>query len=175
MMNEIGREIQRLHSVLAQMHEDWVEEMHSQVPYDPTRHPPGSDYGMHHVDMDATWEQEQVLYVRQAPIFRRIAELQKAADERDPEPVGEVPGVVEFHVTVDGEAVLMLVRHDFDAGLLSYRQGGHWIPVTPNDELPDLDDRDLIEVIEDATLVWDLKEGSEPTLSDFRKVILHRI
>lgn len=174
-MNEIGREIQRLHSVLAQMHEDWVEEMHSKVPYNPERHAPGSDYGMHHVDMDATWEQEQVLYIRQAPIFRRIAELQKAAHEAEPELLDDASGVVEFHVTTDGDAVLMLVRHDFDAGLLSYREGGQWIPIKPSDELPALDDRDLIEVMGDATEVWDLKEGSDPTLSDFRKVILDKM
>lgn len=174
-MNDIGREIQRLHSVLAQIHEDWVEEMQSQVPFRPDRHPPGSDYNLHHVDIDATWEQEQVLQVRQAPILRRIAEVRKAPPEDEGELLDQASIAVEFHLARLGDSVQMLVKHDFNVGLLSYRKGGEWIPVKPGDELPALDDADLFQVIGDATEIWDQMEGSGAALSDFRKVALDEI
>lgn len=174
-MNENGREIQRLHSILAQIHEDWVEEMQSKVPYNPDRHSPGSDYGMHHVDMDATWEQEQVLQVRQAPILRRIAELREVPPEDEGELLDQASISMEFHVARNGDSVQMLVKHDFNVGLLSYRKGGEWIPVKPGDELPALDDADLFQVIGGATEIWDEKEEGELTLSDFRSVALDEI
>lgn len=174
-MNEIGREIQRLNSVLARIHEEWVEEMQSKVPYNPDHHSPGSDYGMHHVDMDATWEQEQILQGRQAPFLRRIRELQEAPLDDEGALLEQASTALEFHLAIIGDSVQMLVKHDLVVGLLSYRKGGVWIPVEPSDELPVLDAADLFQVIGQATEIWDQKEGSNLTLSDFQRVALDEI
>jgi hypothetical protein len=79
---------------------------------------------------------------------------------------------VDFHLAVNGDAVQMLVKHDFDEGVLSYREGGEWIAVKPGDVLPALDEADLFETIGDATEIWDEKEGGELSLSDFSSVLL---
>ena len=171
-MNEKGRELARLYATLAQIHEDWVEEMRPHVPYNPAHDSPGSDYSQHHVDADATWAQEQVLRNRSAPFERRIAEIRDEPPEWEAELLSKASDIVEFHLALNGEAVLMLVKHDFDAGLLSYREGGEWIPVKPGDEIPVLDESDLFEVIVDATEIWDAKEGGELKLSDFERVAL---
>ena len=171
-MNEKGRELARLYATLAQIHEDWVEEMRPHVPYNPAHDSPGSDYSQHHVDADASGEQEQVLRGRSAPIERRIAEIRDEPPAWEAELLSKASDIVEFHLALNGKAVLMLVKHDLDAGLLSYREGGEWIPVRPEDKIPALDDSDLFEVIVDATEIWDANEGGELKLSAFERVAL---
>ncbi len=168
---------------LAEIHEKWAEEMESQVEFRPDtdsnphdKKTGASDYNQHHVDRSASPEQEQVFRDRTAHIIARLEEISRGESDAElGEKLSKVSTSIDFHVAVNGSAVLMLVKHDFDEGLLSYREGGEWIPATPDDELPALDDAVLIEVIGEATEIWDASEGGELSLSDFKTVLLDGI
>lgn len=173
MLSKRGVEIRNIRDRITEIHEEWVEEMQSKVPFNPKEAKEGSDYGEHHVVMDATWEQEKVFQDRVAPLEKKLAELLFATDDvGEGELLSKVSPTVDFHLAVNGDAVQMLVKHDFEEGVLSYRQGGEWIPVKPGDDLPALDEADLLEVIGEATGIWDEKEGGEVTLFDFSSVLL---
>lgn len=171
----------RLLQELSEIHDQWYEEMQSQVEYKPEDSDPHdketmeSDYNIHYVDRSATPEQEQVFRDRIDGILKQLAAL---GDNDDPVPIDlaeklqNASTAVEYHLATNGDAVQMLVKHDFEAGILSYREGGQWIPVKPGDELPALDDADLIQVDGSAETIWDAEEGSEMSLSDFSGVLL---
>lgn len=169
MLSERGVEIRRIRDQITEIHEAWVEEMESKVPYNANE---DADYNEHHVVMDATAEQEKVFQDRIAPLEKRLAELLNDPANDETDLVSKVSDSVDFHLAVNGDAVQMLVKHDFDEGLLSYREKGEWVPVKPGDDLPALDEADLLEVVGDATEIWDEKEGSEINLFDFSSVLL---
>jgi hypothetical protein len=175
MLSERGVEIRRLRDKITEIHEDWVEEMQSQVPFNPEDHEEGSDYGQHHVVMGASAEQEMVYQARIAPLERRIQEILDTPPEWEADLLSKASDTILFQLATNGSAVQMLVKTDLDEGLMWYREGGEWVPVKPGDDLPALDDADLIEVIGDATEIWDEKEGGEATLPDFEKVALDGI
>lgn len=175
MLSERGVEIRRLRDKITEIHEDWVEEMQSKVLYNPEDHEEGSDYGQHHVVMDASVEQELIYQARIAPLERRIEEILNEPAEWEADVLSKASDSVTFQLATNGTAVLMLVKTDLDEGLMWYRADGKWVQIQLGDELPALDDADLVEVIGDATEIWDAKEGGELVLSDFEKVALDGI
>lgn len=175
MLSERGVEIRRLRDKITEIHEDWVEEMQSQVPFNPEDHEEGSDYGQHHVVMGASAEQELIFQARVAPLERRIDEILNEPPEWENDLLSKASDTVEFQLATNGNAVLMLVKTDLNEGLMWYREGGDWVQIKLGDDLPALDDSDLVEVIGDATEIWDEKEGGELILSDFEKVALDGI
>lgn len=176
---------QQLLNEIAQLHAEWESEFEDQVEMDQSHSDPhdketgASDYNQHYVARSASPEQEQVFQDRIAPLYAELEAITANAPagvstentSSDPE-MGGVSTSVDFHLAVNGDAVQMLVKHDFDEGLLSYREKGEWIPVKPGDELPALDEADLVEVIGNATGIWDEKEGGELTLDVFETVLL---
>lgn len=174
-MNEKGRELSKLYATLSLIHEDWVEEMRPTVPYNPENDGPDSDYSIHYVDVDASPAQQEVLRGRSAPIERRIQEILDEPVEGEADLLSKASDTVLFELATNGSTVQMLVKTDLNEGLMWYREGGEWVQIKLGDDLPALDDSDLLEVIGDATEIWDEKEGGELTLSDFAKVALDEI
>lgn len=176
MLSEQGVEIRRLRDKITSIHEDWVEEMQSKVPYDASKDTEGgSDYGQHHVVMDASVEQELVYQARIAPLERRIDEILSQPPEWEADLLSKASETVLFQLATNGASVQMLVKTDLNEGLMWYRERGEWVQIGLGDELPALDESDLVEVIGDATEIWDMSEGGELTLSDFEKVALDGI
>lgn len=175
---------QELLNEIAQLHAEWEDEFADQVEMDQSHSDPhdaetgASDYNQHYVARSASPEQEQVFQDRIAPLYAELQAITANAptgpvpETVDEGPESRVSSSVDFHLAVNGDAVQMLVKHDFDEGVLSYREGGEWIAVKPGDVLPALDEADLFETIGDATEIWDEKEGGELSLSDFSSVLL---
>lgn len=91
-----------------------------------------------------------------------------------PEPVDDEEGlgdIVEFGLLLDGESAKMLVRTDFEEGAMYYRSSGEWVMITPDDEIPFLDNLPLTRVTGDATEIWDDAEENR-TKEIFKDVLL---
>lgn len=179
---------QEILNEIARINAEWENEFEDQVEMDESHSNPHdkdtmkSDYNLHYVSRSASPEQEKVFQDRIAVLY---AELQSITDSAPGEPVAEAPVVaaagepeggisdsVDFDLAVNGNLVLMLVKHDFEEGTLEYREGGNWIEVVPDQEIPALDDSTLIPVTGEATPIWDEREGKELTLMDFDSVLL---
>lgn len=151
----------RLLAQLGAIHDQWLEDIQADDEENAT---------------PEQWAEYQALI---GPIMRRLKELTggpvtaSAGDSTAVE--DKVSDSVEFHLAVNGDLVQMLVKHDFDEGILYYRESGEWVSVTPEQELPALDESDLIEVIGEATEIWDAAEGGELKLSDFKLSLLDEI
>ena len=164
---------------LADLHNKWQAEMADKVEFNPDRDSAPhnaetgeSDYSIHYMDRGASPEQEQAYQDSVAGILEQLANLGEETPEEFADKMSKVSDTVDFNLAVNGDAVQMLTKHDFEEGMLSYRQGGEWVPIQPEDDLPALDEADLLEVTGDATEIWDSKEGGELTLSDFSSTLL---
>lgn len=169
----------RLLQELAEIHDQYVGEMNDQVEYKPEDSEPHnrvtmeSDYNIHHVDRSASPEQEQVFQDRIAHILEALQNLgEDTTEDNFSEKMSKVSTSVVFHLITNGSLVQMLVKQDYDEGLMSYRENGEWVPITPEDDLPALDDGEMHQVIGDATEIWDAKEGQEVGVSSFSSVLL---
>lgn len=176
---------QQILNEIALIHEEWEAEFEGQVEMDQDHSDPHdqvtseSDYNQHHVARSASPEQEKVFQDRIAVLF---AELEAITANAPGAPVtassGElaaeedVSTSVDFDLAVNGDLVLMLVKQDFDTGTVSYREKGEWVDVLPKQEIPALDDSELISVTGGATPIWDKAEGAELRLMHFREVLL---
>lgn len=93
---------------------------------------------------------------------------------QDPEYEDGLDEGVEFGVAIEKGKVLMIVRTDFDVGTMEFRVDGEWIPITPDIDVPILDENPLTRVTGDAVALWDRLEDDEPTEKDFEEVILDK-
>jgi hypothetical protein len=174
----------RLLEQLGEIHEDWQQEMSGQVAYRPEtdepHHPefPGlTDYQLHYTDANPTYEQEQVFQDRIKPILDRLEELRNAS-ESEPDItdlMSKVSETEEFALAVNGDAVLMLLKTDHEEGVQYYREGGEWVKINPDDDIPALDEADLMETIGEATELWDMNEGQELSVVIFEPILLDGI
>lgn len=82
---------------------------------------------------------------------------------------------VEFGLAIDPKGnVLMIVRTDFEVGTMEYRIDGEWTKITPDTNVPILDENPLTRVTGDAVTIWDGAEDNQPKESDFEEVILDK-
>lgn len=170
---------QELIAEISRIHDEWVASLGDNAvefhPEDSEPHKEGEDdYSLNYVDHSAGTEQERVFQEQIAPLLAELKALSETEFVELPgSPVeGEESPTVDFDLAVNGDLVLMLVKHDFEEGSVSYRQGGEWIMVQPGEEIEALDDSDLVSVTGDATPIWDKAEGTELSLQDFGKVLL---
>jgi hypothetical protein len=78
---------------------------------------------------------------------------------------------VEFGLVLDeDDKALMLVRTDFEEGGMYYRSQKSWVLITPDDDIPLLDQFPLTRVSGDATEIWDLH--GDRTKTEFDEVLL---
>lgn len=160
---------------ISRLHREWIKEIEPSVemnPEDSKPHAEGeSDYNQHYPTVSATPEQEEDFQQRVAGLYAELQAITESGD--DEEPITE-PGK-EYSLAVNGDLVQMLVLHDFDSGWLSYRENGQWVQVKPDDDMPVLEDADLIEVGVGAVEIWDEVSGGEVLKSQFSKELLdHR-
>lgn len=81
---------------------------------------------------------------------------------------------VEFGIAVEKGKVLMIVRTDYDVGTMEFRLDGEWIQITPDMQVPILDENPLTRVTGDAVPLWDRLEEDDPKEKDFEEVILDK-
>lgn len=170
----------RLLEELADIHNEWRMEMADKVAFMPEtdvpHHPETglTDYQEHYVDANPTFEQEQVFQDRTKHIMGQLAALTETPQQEDDvtDLMSKVSETEEFALAVNGDIVLMLLKTDHEEGLQSYREGGEWVPILPDDDLPALDDSDLVETIGEATEIWDMNEGQELLLAVFEPILL---
>lgn len=182
---KLNRQQQILNEIAA-IHAEWEREFEDQVEMNWDHSKPhyketgATDYNQHHVAVSASTEQEKVFQDRIAAL---VAELEAITESAPSGPVtaaggpeagdeGDGSTSIDFDLVVNGDLVLMLVKHDFEEGTLSYREGGNWINVQPGQELPALDDNELTPVTGQATPIWDAAEGGELTVDSFKDVLL---
>jgi len=182
MSEDIIQKRNRLLEELGDIHGEWRAEMADKVAFTPETdepHDPESgqtDYQELYTDANPTFEQEQVYQDRVKDILDQLASLGQDQPEQDAtDLISKVSETEEFALAVNGDVVSMLLKTDHEAGIQSYRQGGDWVDIHADDDLPALDDADLIEVVGDATEIWDAKEGQELSLRDFKDVALDQI
>lgn len=167
---------------LGDIHAQWRIEMADKVAFKPETDQPHhpetglTDYQEHYTDANPTFEQEQVYQDRVKDILSQLAALSEAQPEQDvTDLMDKVSETEEFALAVNGDAVLMLLKTDHEVGLQSYREAGVWIGIDVDDDIPALDDADLIEVVGEATEIWDAGEGHELSLLQFKEVALDQI
>jgi hypothetical protein len=81
---------------------------------------------------------------------------------------------VEFGLAIsDKGEVLMLVRTNYEEGSMEYRVNGEWNYITPDKDIPILDDNPLTRVTGDAVAIWDSVE-EDAKEKDFEEVILDK-
>jgi hypothetical protein len=81
---------------------------------------------------------------------------------------------LEFGIVIDEKGnVPMIVRTDFEDGTMEYRIDGEWTHITPDTEVPLLDEHPLTRVKPSAVSIWDRVE-EEATEKDFEEVILDK-
>jgi hypothetical protein len=81
---------------------------------------------------------------------------------------------VEFGLAIDPKGnVLMLVRSDFESGTMEYRVDSEWVGITPDKNIPILDENPLTRVTGEAVPIWDRVE-EEAKEKDFEEVILDK-
>lgn len=182
---------QEILNEIARIHAEWETEFESQVEMDQSHSDPHdkdtmkSDYNLHYVARSASVDQEKEFQKRISDLYEELqaitesapgdpeAETPVVAAAGEPEkPEGGISDSVDFDLSVNGSLVLMLVKHDFEEGTLEYREGGNWVAVVPDQELPALDDSTFVPVTGEATPIWDQLEGKEVTLRDFEGVTL---
>ena len=86
----------------------------------------------------------------------------------DEDGLGEI---VEFGIIVDGAKVRLLVRTDYQAGTMAYRNDGQWVEVGPEDDVPLLDDFPLTRVTGEAVDIFDRNEENLKT-EQFKTALL---
>lgn len=95
-------------------------------------------------------------------------------DEMDSEEVDVEDGLgdeVEFGLVLDeDDKARMLIRTDFEEGAMYYRSSNSWVKITPDDEIPLLDEFPLTRVSGEATEIWDA--FGERTKSEFQEVLM---
>ena len=94
--------------------------------------------------------------------------------EPDPadDPESGLGNNVVFNLIVDGlDKVHLLTRTNREEGTLEYRSNGEWELVTPDDEMPLLDEFPFTQVDGQAVAIWDSLETS-PRKSDFEATLL---
>lgn len=160
-------------SEIARIHREWSQEIEPNVemnPEDSNPHTEGgeSDYNLHYPTVSATPEQEADFQRRVAGLYAELKAITESGGVREPE---TEPGK-EYSLAVNGELVQMLVLHDFDSGWLSYRENGQWVQVKPDDDMPVLEDADLIEVGVGAVEIWDEISGGEVLKGQFATELL---
>jgi hypothetical protein len=81
---------------------------------------------------------------------------------------------IEFGLAISGEGkVLMIVRTNFETGTMEFRVNEYWVPITPDMDVPILDENALTRVTGDAVAIWDRVE-EDPKEKDFEEVILDK-
>lgn len=173
----------RLLEELGRLHDEWQSEMATQVAYQPETDKPHhpetgeTDYPLHYTDASATAEQEQVFQDKIAPILEQLAALGQQSQSEDDvtDLMDKVSETEEFALAVNGTAVLMLLKTDHAEGTQYYREGGEWVQINPDDDLPALEDADLLETIGEATELWDMNEGKELSVEIFEPILLDGI
>lgn len=161
---------------IERVHREWVQEVESSVEMNPEHSSPheeagDSDYNEHFPTVSASPEQEAEFQSRVAGLYAELKAITDSGEEQEP----ETEFGKEYSLAVNGELVQMLVLHDFESGWLSYRENGEWIQVQPDDEIPVLDDADLVEVGSGAVDVWDQLDGGEALKANFSaELIDHR-
>lgn len=162
---------------------DWREDTYPHVEYNHEDAKPGigpngettgkSDYDIHVPDRSASWEQEQDFARRAAPILDQLEMLQNGETlETFARKMANESTDTEFDLAVNGTAVQMLTKTDMNTGAVAYRENGEWVDIKKGQEVPALDDADLIAVTGDATAIWDKAEGGELSTRDFLSVAL---
>lgn len=172
----------RLLEELGEIHDQWRAEMADKVPFLPetdTPHDPESgltDYQELYTDANPTFEQEQAFQDRIKDILEQLASLSETGPgPDDSDLMSKVSETEEFALAVNGAYVLMLLKTDHEEGVQYYREGGEWVAIGPDDELPALDDADLLETIGEATELWDMNEGKELSVQIFEPILLDGI
>jgi len=78
---------------------------------------------------------------------------------------------VEFGLVLDkDDKALMLIRTDFEEGAMYYRSSNSWVQITPDDEIPLLDDYPLTRVSGEAVEIWDAH--GDRTKNEFADVLM---
>jgi hypothetical protein len=171
----------RLLEELGAIHDEWRIEMANKVAFKPETDKPHhpetglTDYQEHYVDANPTFEQEQVFQDRIKHIMEQLAALGNTPAPDDSDLMSKVSETEEFALAVNGDAVLMLLKTDHEEGVQYYRQGGEWVKINPDDDLPALDEADLLETIGEATELWDMNEGRELSVEIFEPILLDGI
>lgn len=169
---------------LGDIHAQWRIEMADKVAFMPETDQPHhpelgiTDYNEHYTDANPTFEQEQVYQDRVKHILDQLAALSETPAEQEPDIsdlMDKVSETEEFALAVNGTAVLMLLKTDHEEGVQYYREGGEWVRINPDDDLPALDESDLMETVGEATELWDINEGRELSLEIFEPILLDGI
>lgn len=170
---------------LSDIHDEWRAEMAKQVAWlpetDQPHHPETgeTDYSIHYTDANPTYEQEQVFQDRIRPIMEELRMLREQPSAEDNADISDLMDKVseteEFALAVNGSSVLMLLKTDHVEGVQYYREGGEWVKINPDDDIPALDESDLVETIGEATEIWDMNEGQELSLEIFEPILLDGI
>jgi hypothetical protein len=180
MTDKLTRRFQLLEE-LGDIHNQWRSEMSDKVEFKPetdTPHHPESgitDYQELYTDANPTFEQEQVFQDRAQRILDELAALSQPEEGDDSDLMSKVSETEEFALAVNGDAVLMLLKTDHEEGVQYYRQGGEWVKINPEDDLPALDESDLLETVGEATELWDMNEGQELSVQIFEPILLDGI
>ena len=171
----------RLLEELGAIHSEWRAQMTDKVAFMPEtdvpHHPETgmTDYQELYTDANPTFEQEQVFQDRIKHIMDQLAVLGPQSQDDVTDLMNKVSETEEFALAVNGDAVLMLLKTDHEEGVQYYREGGEWVKINPDDDLPALDDADLLETIGEATELWDMNEGRELSLEIFEPILLDGI
>lgn len=166
---------------LGRIHDEWQAEMATQVEYKPEtdvpHHPETgeTDYPLHYTDATATHEQEQVFQDRIKHIMDEMAALGNTPAPDDTDLMSKVSETEEFALAVNGDFVLMLLKTDHEEGFQYYRSLGEWVKIEPDDDIPALDEADLLETVGEATELWDMNEGQELSIQIFEPLLLDGI
>ena len=174
----------RLLEELGELHSEWRAKMADKVAFmpetDEPHHPETglTDYQEHYVDANPTFEQEQEFQDRIRHVVEQLAALTQQAKPEDDDVtdlMSKISETEEFALAVNGNAVLMLLKTDHEEGVQYYRSLGEWVKIDPDDDIPALDDADLMETIGEATELWDMNEGQELSLEIFEPILLDGI
>ena len=171
----------RLLEELGEIHGQWRAEMSDKVAFQPETDQPHhpetglTDYQELYTDANPTFEQEQVFQDRAAHIMEQLAASTATPVMDDSDLMSKVSETEEFALAVNGDAVLLLLKTDHEEGVQYYRSLGEWVKIEPDDDIPALDDADLLETIGEATELWDMNEGQELPIQIFEPILLDGI
>ncbi len=101
-------------------------------------------------------------------------DFEEPEGEPDPadDPESGLGNNVVFNLVVDGlDKVHLLTRINREEGTLEYRSHGEWELVTPEDEMPLLDEYPFTQVDGQAVAIWDSLETT-PRKIDFAATLL---
>lgn len=181
MSESIIQKRHRLLEELGEIHDQWRIEMADKVAFKPETDQPHhpelgiTDYPELYTDANPTFEQDQVYQDRVKHILDELAALGQQPEDDVTDLMGKVSETEEFALAVNGNAVLLLLKTDHEEGVQYYRSLGEWVKINPDDDIPALDEADLMETIGEATEIWDMNEGQELSLEIFEPILLDGI